>query len=196
MTVENWLPFCLKHLFIWSTSCVYPSPITATISYLLQMHLTSDTHCWYLPWYGHSLYLAKPLIPCPELPFCMDTTLLWPSSDTPLVVTFHMEALSPGLCTDILYCTTMWMSSSSLLASVAHVGLYPFEAPYLPYLDINLSKSCSLPWLSFSPSWAPKLYDMLFIYRDSAQACWGSDILHWATPLHGSLFNFCGSFLW
>lgn len=28
--------------------CIH-SPITATIAYLLQMHLASDTHCWYLP---------------------------------------------------------------------------------------------------------------------------------------------------
>lgn len=80
-------------------------------------------------------------------------TILWHSA---LVITFHMEALSPGLCTDILYCTTMWMSSLPLLASEAHVGLYPYEAPSLPYLDMNLWKNCSPPWLSSSPSWAPK----------------------------------------
>lgn len=82
------------------------------------------------------------------------------------------------------------------LASETHVGLYPYRASSLPYLDMHLCKGCFPPWLSSSVSWAPESHDIQFISRDSLLTLLELWYPVLCSPLHGAVLSLCGLFLW
>lgn len=175
--------------------CIH-SPITATIAYLLQMHLASDTHCWYFPEMDTLFTLLRlwlHALSCPSAwtppysnhPLTLCTCYHLPHG-SPFPWLMHWHPVLYNYVNVLLTPVGFWSSCWAV----------PIWGPLFALLRHDSLKKLLSPMVIFLTFLGSKAHDMLFICRDTPQPCWSSDILHWATLLHGSLFTLRGSFLW